>query len=786
MRIRVLDKRLLRTLSTNKLQFGAVTTVIFIGLLILTSLTNSSLNLASSLNEYYSSCNFADLFAEFDNVPVSSIQELADFPEVRDVQPRIVTDVRADVGRDVNPTLRLVSIVADQTMNQLHLQDGRLPDNPGERGIALLSKFVAANGLQVGDSIDLIIRGETFPLTITAVVDSPEFIYAIKDLKSMLPDDLNFGIGFVNMPLLQELLNLSGQANSATILLEPGASPEDTRDEIEKEFKGRGLKSIITRDDQVSHAFISQELEQLDNVSTAVPVMFLGIAALVIFMIIARMVEGDRTTIGILKAMGYGNGEILSHYVKLALLIGLIGSVAGIAAGFMLAGSMSRLYLMYFNLPLFETRVYYRFLFLGLFLTLLVCGGTGFAAARGVLAIVPAEAMRPPAPTAGRKNLMETWLPGLWQRLSFSWKLVLRSLFRGKRRFALAFAGVALTYGVILLSLYFFSFFDLIFVGQFDKMERYDYAISFERPVSPAVLPEIRSLARISTVEPFTEYPFQIKNGWRKENIVARALPRDTELYYFEDPDGYPVPLPASGIILSQQIAQSLGVQPGDTVELSSYATKGKEHSVVLRGVITMYVGSGMYMSLEQMERLTGEAGTYTGVILNSSDNIKGIFQGFGNVASVYSNTDLIEMYSEFLGMMIASISVMVLLGGLLGFAILFNTTSVSISERMREFSSLRVLGFSQQEVFTLVVRENLIALFPGLWAGIPLGRAMAAAIADTLASSELFYLPVLIPLSSYLYTAILVLLFWAVAMAAVWFRVRRVNFLEALSVRLT
>ncbi|MGI6130137.1 MAG: ABC transporter permease, partial [bacterium] len=731
---------------------------------------------------------FADMFAEFTDVPVSTIDDLGQQREIESVEARIVTDVRADVGRELNPTLRLVSISSDQQINGLYVQAGRIPSVSGERGIALLNAFAQANDLTVGDKIDLIIRGESFPVTVTALVDSPEYIYAIKDIKSMLPDNLNFGIGFINLPLLQEVMAMPGQANNAVFSLRPGVDEEAIRDKIKEDFKSRGLKSIVTREDQVSHALIDMEIEQMKRMSRAVPTMFLGIAALVIYMLISRLVQADRTSIGILKATGYSNWEVMGHYLKLALLLGLVGAISGIAAGYLLAGFYTRLMLDYFHLPLLEVNLYYGFIFLGLLFTLLFCGLTGILAARGVLGIAPAEAMRPQALPPGRKSLLEKWAPQLWAQVTFSWKLVLRGIWRNWRRFALAAVGVALTYAIMLFGVYAFSLWDVIIDQQFGQIETYDYAVSFIKPVSFKAVTDMRSEARIPIIEPFLELPFQVVRGWREQTVLARALPRATVLYRFEDQEGNIVSLPAEGILLSQGLAKSIGVDRGDMVELSSYATGGQSHLVPVKAVVTQYLGSGMYMSLNQMERLTRQKDTFSGVVLSSAADIKATFQNMANIESIYSSADLVNTFSEYMGLIIASAGFMILLGGLLGFAILYNTTSVSIAEREREFSSLRVLGFTQKEIFQLVTRENAIALVAGLIMGAPLGKTMVVLMINAVAGStgEMFYFPTAISPGAYLITAGLVTGFMVLTLAAVRQKVRRLNFLEALSSRLT
>ena len=350
---------------------------------------------------------------------------------------------------------------------------------------------------------------------------------------------------------------------------------------------------------------------------------------------------------------------------------------------------------------------------------------------------------------------------------------------------------MALTYAIILFAAYASNIWDVVIETQFGRMETYDYAVSFSRPVSSKAITEMRSLAPITTIEPFLELPFQVVRGWREQTVLARALPKTTAFYHFEDEKGRSVSLPAQGLFLSRSLADSLGVGRGDTVELVSSVggSGGRAYLVEVKAVVNQYLGLGMYMSLEQLERLTRQKGVFSGVLLDSAADIKGVFQNMANIESIQSSSDLEDAFSEYMGMIVASVGFMVLLGGLLGFAILYNTISVSLAERERELSSLRVLGFSQKEIFQLIKRENVLALAVGLIGGAPLGKAMVVEMIGAVSAGsggEMFYFPTIIAPGAYLVSAALATLFMALTLTAVRRKVRKLNFLEALSSRIS
>lgn len=781
--MKTLDRRLLRIISGSRLQVLAIIVVIALGILSFTLLVNTYRNMDFSLYEYYRQQSFADLFVEVMPLPTTQLGDLENLPGIAAAEPRIVTDVRLDVGRETNPVLRLISVTEGVRVNIPLLREGRLPRS-GERGVALLSRFADANGLGVGDRVDLVVRGEPFTVVVTGVADSPEYIYAIRDVRNFIPDDQGFGIGFLDLSLMQDLLGLPGQATEVVLLLRDGVCPDDAEDTVEEAMEGYGVKSMIKREDQLSHAMVSMELESLEQFSLVIPVAFLAIAAAIIYMMLSRLVKADRTAIGVLKAMGYSDSQVMAHYLKYALVMGIAGAALGMLGGHLLVGPTSELYMEFFNLPLLQSQTRPVFALLGIILTALFCGATGLWAARGVTSITPADAMRPPAPVPGQRNTLEVLFPGAWGRLSFGWKFVMRHLFRNKQRFLMAVMGVALSYTVVLMPFYMLDTVDLMF-EQFGTLERYDYAVSFAEPVGARAVAEVREMVRAEAVEPFSEYPFRLALGWREETILARALPQGTELYRFEDEKGRLLSMPARGIFVSRYLAESLGIRAGDEVVVSSYMTGNEEHRVPVRAVVTQYLGSGIYMSLEQMDALTGQGGTYTGLLLQSNDDVRARLGGAGNVSSIYSATDMIEGFEEFMGLMIASVMALILIGGVLGFAILFNTASVSLAERTREFSSMRVMGYRRHEVYRVVLRENVIALLIGLAVGPPLGHGLFTIMARFI-SSDIFYMPAVVVPGSHLLAGVLVTAFTGLVLLAVWLRMKHLNLLEALSSRLT
>ncbi len=786
--MRALDRRLLRMMSRSRLQCLAIITVIALGLLAFVVLNNTFENLDGATRDYYEQQGFAHLFADLAPQPPDYVEGLDELPEIRSAEGRIVADMQVDVGRDAYPELHLVALPSDGEMNRPFVLEGDLPGEKSRNEVALFTGFAAAHDLQVGDELDLIARGEAVTVRVSGLVDSPEFLYPITDLENIFaPDEEHYGIGFADLDFAADILGMPGQVNDATFEVAPGYCFEAAEDAVEEEMEGRGLRRIITRDDQLSHYSVSLRFEQLEELAATVPVVFLGIAAVIIYMLLMRMVEADRTVIGVLKAMGYSDYHILLHYLKYALVLGAVGAVLGMGVGHLLIRPITEMvFLEFFAIPLLRMQINWSLIIVGSFLTLLFCGGTGMWAARGVLRIVPAHAMQPAAPPPGGKNLLETYLPRVWGWLSFSYRIMLRQLFRNKKRFILAVLGVAFAYTLVLFPFYMLGMVDSIIYEPFERFEIYDYSVSFDEPVSDSGIAGLAEQIDVRAMEPVIEHPFEVSSGWRDMTVLLLALPHDAQLRRFENERGQRIQVPDSGVLICEYMSRTLQVSTGDEVVLSSHVTGEREHAVPIKGVIRQDFGTGAYMSLASMHRLTGGGDAYTGAFLQSDDDVRYGLREAGNVASISSVEQMIEGFDELMGLLVGMCLVLVAVGGVFAFAILFNIATVGIMERAREFSAMRVLGYGRSSIFRIILHENILATVLGLLLGAPMGHATFLAVLEAFQRTEMIFLPMPFSPVSHLMSGAVVCCFVALVMGAVWVKVRNIDLLESLSSRMT
>ncbi|MEW9121381.1 MAG: FtsX-like permease family protein [Thermotaleaceae bacterium] len=782
-----LDVRLLRLIKNSKGQFISIAVMVVLALTIYVSFSMVADNLNESIFHYYEVTNFGDVFVEVVRIPKTAIDQLLTIEGVEGAQGRISTDVPLRV-EDPNEKVRVrvVSLSEDpDTINGLYTLEGR--ELQGEsKTTVVLQQFADARGIKPGDRIAPYIGGREYPLDVVGIVGSPEYIYLMENEQALLPAPEKFGVFYVTEDFAQSVLGYQGSYNEVMIKIkeEQLYRIDSIVDEIEDQLDPYGVKRTVKREDQLSHSMMMQEVDQLDTMATAITLLFLVVAAVIINIMLSRIVKNDRMSIGVMKALGYTNLSILGHYTKFSVAMGLVGSIIGMLLSIPLSGAFTNLYILYMNIPMFQMKIYYIYFVYGILLTTVFCVVSGLMGARSVLKILPADSMRPEAPKAGGRIWLEK-VKVVWNHISFSWKMVIRNILRNKKRAILLVMGIALTYGITMVPVFMSSVWNNIFMLQYGEFQTMDYTLDFASPMNENAIRELRKIIEVDHIEPKVEVPFELRNGWKKKVVSVIGVPQDTSFYHFKSPSGQPVFLPNNGILLAERLADSLGVGIGDEILLKNFMPDRADEWIEVKGIVEQYLGANGYVRLETFHEILGEQGLITGVMVNSKDEVVSKLQNVKNVRQIQSVQDMKNSFLEFMDMMIYSVGIMMIFGGILGFAIVYNVTLISINERTMEFSSLRVMGFDKKEIYKMITRENSLMTLLGILLGIPLGYGMCAGMINSLAI-DLVSIPLIIHPSSYITTGVATILFVTLAQLATLRKIYHLNFMEALKNRIS
>ncbi len=787
----VLNKKLLRALRRNWGQALAVSMVILCGTATYISMASAYHNLRLTRDTYYQQYRFPDFFVSVERAPASAVLRLETIPGVRSIRGRVTDEATIDVPGSDDPRLgRLVSMPDRRVpvLNDIHMVSGRYFDEGAPNQTIVNTDFAEANDLEIGGTISVTIDGRRHTLRIIGTAMSPEFVYMIPSAESLYPNPERFGVFWVPESFVEMAMDMRGAWNDIIGTVDDPRNLRRVLDRMETELDGYGVFATIKAEDQISNSLLSDEIQSLEAIVLVLPTIFMGIAAAILLVLLNRMVRQERTEIGLLKAYGYSNLHVSGYYVRYALILGGAGALGGIAVGLWLARGLGRIYVDFFQFPVFVMQVYPGILANAILLSLAFALLGALSAARNAAAIQPAESMRPEAPRHAHRTLVERF-DLLWRNLSFTWKMIFRNVSRYRLRAALNAGGVMIATGLLLIGLVFIDSVYYMIDFQFREAQREDMRINFVREMPRSALHSVARYEGVRRAEPMLQYPFEFTHGWRSQNNAIFGLAPDSQLRRLLDTEARPVPIEGRGVILSDKLARDLGVSAGSTVTIRPLKGRTeKEYEVTVRQVVQEYLGITAYMELDELSRLLGGGFAMNVALLRADpDAIPAIARAMTDTPAVASADIAEENYENIADTIAENIAVtstlLVIFAGVIAFSIIYNSTVVSLLERERELASLRVLGFTKQEVGAIVYQENFLLGGVGVLLGLPFG-AWSARTLLALLDTDMYRMPYHAETASFMLSAGLIAAFVALANLAVRRRIHRLDMVEVLKSR--
>ena len=746
MTITPLNRKLLRDLLAMKGQVIAIGMVVAAGVAMYVMYLSNSASLRETRNTYYERQRFADVFATAKRVPQRVAQDIASVPGVSAMETRVVASVTLDLEQVPEPaSARLVSIPATRRpqVNDLFLRRGRWIE-PGRPDEVLASEgFVVAHQLQLGDRIPAVINGRLRRLTIVGVALSPEFVYTIRP-GELVPDDKRYGIFWMDQQALAAAFDMEGGFNDVVISLGPGASEDEAIAALDRILEPYGGLGATPRALQLSHWTVENELRQLESFGFMLPLIFLMVAAFILNVALTRALALQRPQIAALKALGYDNLSLGWHYLKWALLIGTLGIVLGVAFGSAMGSLLIGLYNQYFKFPVLLFRVPPGVVVGAAAMTLGAAGFGAFSAVRRAVRIPPAEAMRPEAPARYRRSLFETRLVA--RHLGNAGRMVLRNVTRQPLRAGASIFGIAFAVAILMVGFVFGDAMERLIVTQFWEAERQDVTVNFVEPRSRDARYALRRLPGVVAVEEQRAVAGRIRSGHVQRYVAITGVHEVPRLRRIITRDGVAVRLPPSGIVLSQMLADILGVAAGDTVSIDILEGHRPVRDVAVTGLVDDILGLSAYMDLDALHQWMREDDVVTGALLvvdaAYEATLASDLKAMPAVAGAGFKRAVLRSFREVMAAnMNLSISINLLFAGIIAFGVVYNAARVSLSERGRELASLRVLGFTRAEISFILMGELAVLTIAALPVGWLFGYALATFIVGSI-DSETFRFP--------------------------------------------
>ena len=547
---------------------------------------------------------------------------------------------------------------------------------------------------------------------------------------------------------------------------------------------------LLGRNTNTGYVSYSMDADRMGNLASVFPLIFFLVAALVCLTTMTRMVEEQRVTIGGLKALGYSKGIIAVKYVGYGFLASTVGALLGLAVGLTL---LPWIICNAWNIIYTLGPIQYGLEPVTSAVACLAAIGTVTLSALGAcfstLAAVPAQLMRPKAPPAGKRVLLER-LPFLWRRLSFNYKITIRNLFRYQRRFWMTVIGIGGCAALIVTAFGLRgSIFDIM-DKQFEEIYGYTAQIGLVDKVTPG---ELREVTQALDEDPLAE-------GWLV--CCSASMTAETDAYtvdctvqVFPDQasmasfihlrhrtgDG-PVTLSDDGVVLTEKLASLLDVQPGDTITLDG----DSRVEVRVADVTEHYIQHYVYMTDAYYETVFGTEPRQNLVLADypvedpAAEDLERELVGLDGVTSLTRMEDTREIYGSSLESVDYAVILIIVCAAALAFVVLYNLTNINITERMRELATLKVLGFYDGELSAYIYRENVILTVFGVAMGMVMGKLLHQWLILTVEIDMLMFGRQL-SLSSYAYAVVLTVLFSLLVNLAAHRKLKKLDMVESL-----
>jgi putative ABC transport system permease protein len=755
-----LDRKLRRDLWRIKGQAIAIGAVIGVGVLLLVMMSGLVTSLDETRNTYYERYRLADIFAPVTRAPDRLIAELAAIPGVSAAEGRVTGIALIDIPNLELPIqARAVSLpdFGEPRLNDVYLSAGRRLNSAHPNEILLLQGFAQAHGLLPGDVLFATMQGAKRSLRIVGLVQSPEFLYTTPP-GEIAPDDSRFGVIWMSRTALSAAYDMEGAFNQALLAINRNAEQEAVLDTVNRLLKTSGGLGAYGVEDHESNRYISEEIDGLRLMSRGVPPIFLMVAAFLLHIVVSRMVQSERTQIGLLKAFGYRNIEVVAHYFKLILVIATGGALAGCLVGIAAGRGLMEVYLEYFRFPFLVFQLDPQSFVIGLGVSVLAASTGGLIVLRSVFALTPAAAMRPPAPqdysrvgSIGRSPKKPHNLDKLLDQPS---RMVLRRLTRQPMRMAGAVIGISAGMALSVAMTSLLSSFNRTIDLTFDVLDRSHMTLTFVKAISDKAMLELQRIPGVLEVEPVRRVPAILRNGHKTYNSAVNGLVAQPRLNRTLDKNMSSISINPEGIILASALAKILDIAPGDNLTVEVREGRRPVFDIPVIGIAETLLGAPAFMELETLNRALREPGRVSGAYLRidalESDQIYRQLKNIPTVAGVSLKTDARIALQKLMDTSAGAVRyIMAAIAAVITFGVIYNTARIAYAERARDLASLRVMGFTKGETAFVLLGELAAITLLALPIGSILGYFLSFSIAASF-SSDLYQINAVFTPESY------------------------------------
>jgi putative ABC transport system permease protein len=786
--VSTLDRKLLRDLARLKGQVLTIALVVAAGISAFVAMKGNYVSLERARDAYYERSRFGDVFAHLERAPEALRSDLEAIPGVARVDTRVSEAAMIPletVSEPIRAQLLSLPPGGRSALNELYLVEGRMTEPGHNDEVVLLHSFAAAHGLHPGATLPVVVNGVWRRLRVVGVAMSPEYVMAI-GAGEITQDPKRFAVVWMDRTPLAAAFQMEGAFNDVSLDLQPGASEAEVLERVDRALEQYGGLGAVPRSKQLSHHMLEGELLQMRSMSTVVPAIFLAVAALLLNVVLSRLVHLQRPDIATLKAVGYNDLEIGLHFGKLVLAISGLGAALGLAAGVWLGGALTHLYGQFFKFPSLSFQLDAEATATALGISFAAAVGGAWGAVRRVMALPPAEAMRPAAPARYRRSIVDVLRLG--RLVGPSTQMIIRELERQPLRAAASSSAIAASVGLLVVAGWYSEGLDTLMYTQFHEVMREDVMVMLSEPRPRRAVRELGHLPGVLSAEGLRAVPVRLTNGPRSRDVSILGYEDDGQLRTLRDRFGRPVSLPPDGIVLTDVLGDVLGVAVGDEVEVR--VREGKREVRVMRvsGFVDESFGMQGHMRMAALRDFLPEEPMVSMGLLRidpqRETELDARLKEMPYVVSVGKRSDVFAQFREQSAAMISTMTLLItVFAATITIGVVYNNARIALSLRARDLASLRVLGFHRSEISAILLGELAIQVLVALPLGLWFGNLLVHGIASTV-DPEQFRLPVVLTARSYAYAILVALVAAAISALLVRRKLDRLDLIGVLKTR--
>lgn len=743
-------------------QVFAITLVVMSGVATFIMFISTMHSLDFTRTKFYREYNFADVFVNLKRAPESLKDKIKNINGVNQLETRVCAQAKLDInGFKESVTGRITSVPdeGEPLINRLYIRAGRLPDPFRDNEVVINETFAQAHSFKLGDQFAAVINGKWKNLTITGIVLSPEFILLMKT-GAMTPDFKRYGALWMSRKAISKAYDMEGAFNDVVLTLHPGTQLTDVVRDLDNILGRYGGFGAYGRKDQISHKLLSEEFKQLNTSSKIYPTIFICVAAFLLNIVMSRTISTQREQIGTLKAFGYHHLNIAIHYATMVMMIISAGIIIGIAGGIWFGKLLGELYLATYRFPYLIYTLHPEVIVAVVLISVgAALGGTLHSLWRAARQ-TPAEAMRPEAPEQYRVSLIEK--TGAGRIISQPTRIIARNIERKPIKTFLAIIGIATACATMICSGFFQDCIDYMVHVHFVLSQKEDMTVSFVEPTSHKAIYALKRMEGINDGEAFRSVPVKMKFGHRSYKTVINGIQPDSRLSILLDKNLKSIPIPESGILLTDYLGEILGVKAGDMLTVEALEGSKAVRQVPVVALAKQYLGVMGYMNLNALNRLMNEGDAISGAYLVTDEHYREkLFRSFVEMPRVAEivvrQNEIRSIYDIMAKAMLFFMFIASLMASSIAFGVVYNSARISLAERSRELSSLRVLGYTRGEIAYILLGELGFITLVAIPLGFIIGYWICAYVAHAL-TTDLYRIPMVIELRTYTLAAAVVI----------------------------